>query len=130
MPMLHDIDQSYNDFQKRSESGISDVIMRKPSEESIRTEFCDGPLFEESAVELVPPLQEDESLYRTERRETSDRAELIERIKRGEKPNWVPSRKVSHFKQLNSILIASIGICTPFCSGTGSEAAWMLRIKL
>ena len=108
MPMLHDLDPSNSESQKCSESGISEIIMRKPSEESIRTEFCDGPLFDskelyepegaESTAGPVPPLGRNESLYRTERRETSDRAELIERIKRGENPNWVPNRKVSQLK--------------------------------
>jgi hypothetical protein len=60
-------------------------LHRKCSEESIRTELCDGP---------VP----DSPAPRTPEHNTSpiisDRAELIERLKKGESPTWVPNRRV------------------------------------
>lgn len=71
----------------------------RPSEESIRTELCEGPLLAEAG--------EDEHVTSSPRPEsaaplcvttaTSDRAELIERLKRGESPTWVPTRRVCVF---------------------------------
>lgn len=61
-------------------------LSRKLSEESIRTELCDGP------VPDSPPRPRTPEQYTTT---CSDRAELIERLKRGESPTWIPSRHVS-----------------------------------
>jgi hypothetical protein len=69
--------------------------MRRQSEESIRTEDCDGP--------IQDTLMEDQGLQEEEgsnedglaKAQCSDRAELIERIKRGESPTWVPNEAVS-----------------------------------
>ncbi|MCJ1357572.1 MAG: hypothetical protein MMC33_007568 [Icmadophila ericetorum] len=57
--------------------------MRKPSEENFRTEFCDGPLLDQDG-----PVSGNSGM------EVSDRAELIERLKRGESPTWVRSREL------------------------------------
>lgn len=59
---------------------------RRLSEESIRTDLCEGPLPD------TPPAKtpdQDPAVA------TSDRAELIERLKRGESPTWIPNRHVS-----------------------------------
>jgi hypothetical protein len=82
---------------------IPSKTLRTPlSEESIRTEFCEGPIpdpddgahgseigersaHQEPAAAVAPNAV------------TSDRAELIERIKRGETPQWLPKRQVSPF---------------------------------
>lgn len=69
--------------------------MRRQSEESIRTEDCEGP--------IQDTLMEDQGLQEEEgsnedglaKAQCSDRAELIERIKRGESPTWVPNEAVS-----------------------------------
>lgn len=56
---------------------------RRLSEESIRTDLCEGPLPD------TPPAKtpdQDPAVA------TSDRAELIERLKRGESPTWIPNR--------------------------------------
>ena len=68
------------------------MIERRVSEESIRTEFCEGPIPDD--VEAVSS-----EIGSTEREsgpgvETSDRQDLMERLKRGESPTWVPNRKV------------------------------------
>lgn len=72
-------------------------LSRRVSEESIRTELCEGPILDdpiraephiESEVLLASPGNDVSAV-------TSDRAELIERLKRGESPTWVPSRHVS-----------------------------------
>ncbi|KAK1998747.1 hypothetical protein LX36DRAFT_656208 [Colletotrichum falcatum] len=60
-------------------------LVRKLSEESIRTELCEGPILESPR----PSTPESDTAA-----VTSDRAELIERLKRGESPTWVPNRQV------------------------------------
>lgn len=62
------------------------LLSRKLSEESIRTELCEGPIPDSPP----PKTPEQESAA-----PISDRAELIERLKRGESPTWVPNRHVS-----------------------------------
>lgn len=96
MPIFHDPDRllSSNKHRSKSEktSRPSATIMRKPSEESIRTEFCDGP--EPDPPNWITMLEDKAASIATKEEEnrTSDRAELIERIKRGESPTWVPSQ--------------------------------------
>lgn len=60
------------------------ILARKLSEESIRTELCEGPIPEDSPRPKTP---ENEATTTC-----SDRAELIERLKRGESPTWIPNR--------------------------------------
>lgn len=78
----------------------SGTLKSKTSEESIRTEFCDGflpdvpPLWngaggQSAGLESDGPPQERAGVC------TSDRNELMERIKRGESATWVPSEAVS-----------------------------------
>ncbi|OHF01480.1 hypothetical protein CORC01_03236 [Colletotrichum orchidophilum] len=61
--------------------------MRRLSEESIRTELCEGPVVDSPTRPSTPESD-------TAAAVTSDRAELIERLKRGESPTWIPSRRV------------------------------------
>lgn len=63
------------------------LVSRRLSEESLPTELCEGPV-PDSPTRASPPSVEDENV-------TSCRAELIERLKRGESPTWVPNRHVS-----------------------------------
>ncbi|KAF9870067.1 hypothetical protein CkaCkLH20_12426 [Colletotrichum karsti] len=60
-------------------------LTRKLSEESIRTDLCEGPM-----LESPRPSTPDNDTAAV----TSDRAELIERLKRGESPTWIPNRHV------------------------------------
>ncbi|KAH6659795.1 hypothetical protein BKA67DRAFT_509604 [Truncatella angustata] len=71
-------------FHKPQQLSISSRnAARRLSDESIRTELCEGPTFEH------PRLEDPEhEAYST----CSDRTELIERLKRGESPTWVPNR--------------------------------------
>ena len=62
--------------------------MRRLSEESLATELCEGP---------VPDSPKPTSPYIDDEAATSCRAELIERLKRGESPTWIPSRRVCNF---------------------------------
>ncbi|ORY62942.1 uncharacterized protein BCR38DRAFT_435496 [Pseudomassariella vexata] len=59
------------------------TLVRKLSEESIRTELCEGPLPETPRIQT--PYDESPGTC-------TDRAELIERLKRGESPTWIPNR--------------------------------------
>ncbi|CRK44301.1 hypothetical protein BN1723_000987 [Verticillium longisporum] len=61
------------------------ALLRKLSEESIRTELCEGPV-----PDSPRPATEDADLEAS----TSNRAELIERLKRGESPTWIPARRL------------------------------------
>lgn len=61
---------------------------RRLSEESIRTELCDGPVPDSPPGSPVQHADDEAAV--------SSRAELIERLKRGESPTWIPNRHVSH----------------------------------
>ncbi|OAA56619.1 hypothetical protein SPI_07626 [Niveomyces insectorum RCEF 264] len=90
-------------------------LSRRLSEESIRTEFCEGPLPDSPPVlpqpssatrasrpSSPPPTAQSTLTGQTTRPATpprrdvsapvTDRAELIERLKRGESPTWIPNR--------------------------------------
>jgi hypothetical protein len=77
---LHSHEQSYGDR----------LLSRKLSEESIRTELCDGPI-PDSPLARTPEDNNNSSPPCT------DRADLIERLKRGESPTWIPYRHVREF---------------------------------
>lgn len=82
---IHGMDQMRRRGQRHRQTSV-DLLRPRPSEESIRTEFCEG-LLQEHPKSTSP---EPELCPTT----TSDRAELIERLKRGESPTWVPNRLV------------------------------------
>lgn len=63
-------------------------MSRKISEESIRTELCDGPIPDDQFPNTTTPGPDLAS------NTTSDRIELIERLKKGESPAWSPKRHV------------------------------------
>ncbi|KAI9669452.1 MAG: hypothetical protein M1817_004677 [Caeruleum heppii] len=67
--------------------------MRRPSADSIKSVFCDGPLPDAHSEDGMPREAILAALNNTGL-EISDRIELIERIKRGESPTWVPSRNL------------------------------------
>ncbi|KAJ0117849.1 hypothetical protein J7T55_014299 [Diaporthe amygdali] len=70
-------------------------LSRQISEESIRTELCEGPVPDSS--EPSPPRPG------LSVNTTSDRLELIERLKRGESPTWSPKRHLeSLFRRSSS----------------------------
>ncbi|KAK5998690.1 putative C3H8.04-like protein [Cladobotryum mycophilum] len=65
--------------------------LRRLSEESIRTELCEGPI-PDSPVRPSTPRNDEETV-------TSDRAELIEMLKRGASPTWIPGRHLESIMQ-------------------------------
>ncbi|MCJ1418953.1 hypothetical protein MMC32_005304 [Xylographa parallela] len=118
MPMFHDPDQKSEEVSKRWSPPDPDMIERRVSEESIRTEFCDGPIPDD--IEDLSP-----KLGSTERDagpgvETSDRQDLIERLKRGESPTWVPNRKLQDY------ITASLSIQEPSLPGVASNETPLL----
>lgn len=62
--------------------------LRRLSEESIRTELCEGPLLDS------PPQSNSPDRIEGAESAISDRASLIERLKRAQSPNWIPNRRV------------------------------------
>lgn len=98
MPLFQDPDlliaNSKENLKTSPPASAIATVMRKPSEESIRTEFCDGP--EPDPPGWIKSLEEKAADMATREDDirTSDRAELIERIKRGESPTWVPNQAV------------------------------------
>ncbi|KAI0423354.1 hypothetical protein F5X98DRAFT_324538 [Xylaria grammica] len=67
-------------------------LSRKLSEESIRTELCEGPVPDSPSLLQTPEQANSSSLAAC-----TDRADLIERLKRGESPTWIPHR---HFEPI------------------------------
>ncbi|KYK59185.1 hypothetical protein DCS_00315 [Drechmeria coniospora] len=59
-------------------------IPRRLSEESVRTDLCEGPVLDTPDHASTMRAEGDGA--------TSDRGELIERLKRGESPTWIPNR--------------------------------------
>ena len=94
MPIFADPERRLSTTTKEPEPTRLGTMNRKLSEESIRTEFCDGPLPDTPPRDTSPKqARESLSVNMLETR-TSNRAELIERIKRGESPTWVPNQAV------------------------------------
>ena len=70
------------------------MIARKDSEESIRTELCEGLVPDTPEEEKNIPALELDTSFGFPYNGSSDRGELIERLKRGDSPNWLPNRNV------------------------------------
>ncbi|MCJ1305686.1 hypothetical protein MMC08_008502, partial [Hypocenomyce scalaris] len=92
MPIFHDPDQPFLSKAIPAPKPVEfDSTMRRLSEESIRTEFCDGPIMD-TDMDNTSPVDAGKAAPTGRTLHTSDRGELIERIKRGESPTWVPNR--------------------------------------
>lgn len=72
----------------------SHTITRKLSEESIRTELCEGPLLESPGYPEGSISPAAKSPFTFPVHDTSDRELLIERLKKGNSKNWWPNREV------------------------------------
>lgn len=69
--------------------------MRRLSEESIRTEYCEGPIPDPTPDHVTLQTGREDRPSNNGEALCTDRAELIERIKRGESPTWIPNQAVS-----------------------------------
>ncbi|KAG6103312.1 hypothetical protein E4U31_002925 [Claviceps sp. LM219 group G6] len=67
-------------------------MLRRLSEVSLPAELCDGPVSDSPSCPPTPKPEDDAT--------TSCRAELIERLKRGESPTWIPSRRLESLLQV------------------------------
>lgn len=95
MPIFQDPDLRVEpDGSPALNAGDEDTVMRRPSDDSIRTELCEGML-PDTKMEGTRPVDNNLNATLGQKLETSDRVELIESIKRGESPTWVPNRAVS-----------------------------------
>ena len=79
--------------------------MRCPTEEKRETENGERKTENQNLEDVGQPTKLESQLRRIDgaRMETSDRVELIERIKRGESPTWVPGRAVSGYLNCPSL---------------------------
>ncbi len=71
-------------------SSDQNLLKRKVSEESIRTELCEGPVPDSPQHGSDVPVNDLDFA----RNGTSNRIELMQRLKRGESPTWLPNRNV------------------------------------
>ncbi|CAH0048631.1 unnamed protein product [Clonostachys solani] len=74
---------------------------RRLSEESLRTELCEGPVLESPRESPFHTPADDSTA-------TANRAELIERLKRGQSPTWIPNRHVRHFLPTDTSITAFV----------------------
>ncbi len=96
---------SDSDFESRSPPE-AESMRRKVSEESIRTELCEGPISDSLPDHETSASHDIEiEISHGPSQAVSDRAELIERLKRGESPTWLPNR---HVRVRNSPLESAI----------------------
>ena len=97
MPIPHDADWLPSTAFNADEDPVFDVESRAPQwpEEGIRTEDCDGPVSDLPVQDSIDGRRNHGSNADPEEAICTDRKELIERIKRGESPTWVPSNAVS-----------------------------------
>lgn len=95
MPIPQDPDQQLSRAYKPEEHPQHHVDMRRLSEESVRTEDCDGPIPDTAMDQSTLPTRNEARVSNRGEAICSDRAELMERIKRGESPTWIPNQAVS-----------------------------------
>lgn len=100
MPIFQESEKSLRFRPWDSTLPQHDVAKRKCSEESIRTEFCDGPEPEGLEWNRMDEAERGPESSTAAGTRTSDRAELIERIKRGESPTWVPKQAVCDSRRM------------------------------
>ncbi|CZR62423.1 uncharacterized protein PAC_12320 [Phialocephala subalpina] len=90
----HDSPPSKPATRRSTSPVIEKSLARKLSEDSIRTDLCEGPLVESLEEESDMPSRDVESRPRTSGQGTSDRGAFIELLKRGESPTWLPNRNL------------------------------------
>ena len=83
-------------------------ISRKASEESIRTELCEGLLLDGPGDNNSASATDSNAGFSIPILGTSDRVELIERLKRGQNAAWLPSRNVSCYSLSFQIAISNV----------------------
>ena len=101
--MLSDPDRRFDVEARPPAKPATPPLKSRESDESIRTEFCDGPVLDDVSAPFSHSLtfpdapeeeEEEEEEQQQQRPVSSSRQDLIERIKRGESPTWAPKSKV------------------------------------
>ncbi|KAI9793933.1 MAG: hypothetical protein M1833_000502 [Piccolia ochrophora] len=98
MPILYDLDEASPPDPGFQKLANHDAGERDRSETRVEAEYPDGPCSDSenddpSLTKAVLAAINDNSLG------VSDRVELIERIKRGESPTWMPNRTLEKYYQ-------------------------------
>jgi hypothetical protein len=87
------------EFIEPTPINVASSGLRRLSEESIRTELCEGPIPDS------PPRSKTPERLEGVENAISDRASLIERLKRAQSPpTWIPNRHV----RCDSVLCARV----------------------
>jgi hypothetical protein len=100
MPIFQDPDRRWETPSLPPPSSDPATVTHRVSEESIRTEFCEGPVPDDSlpsfgeAMTLPDYDSSDYSIEEYRKRPTRDRADLIERIKHSQPISWRPQSPV------------------------------------
>lgn len=125
MPIHQHPEQHFPKFYKQADVSQCHLNTRRLSEESIRTEYCDGPIPDIPLDDVALQTGGEGRVSNNGEAICSDRAELIERIKRGESPTWIPNQAVcqgwssprnTHSASLDTIwLYMAMGFCKPPC---------------
>ena len=92
--MLSDPDRRFDVEARPPAKPATPPLKSRESDESIRTEFCDGPVLDDVSGPFSHSLSFPDAPDQQQRPVSSSRQDLIERIKRGESPTWVPKSKV------------------------------------
>ena len=95
MPIHQDPEKQLSKTYNHEELPQPDINMRRPSEESVRTAYRDGPSPDIAMDHVALQAGREGRVSNNGEAVCSDRAELIERIKRGESPTWIPNQAVS-----------------------------------
>lgn len=82
---------------------VDQTLRRRVSEESIRTELCEGLILDSPSDHAANPANNLDERVPEVSPGISDRLELMERLKRGESPTWVPNRHVCPISNINPI---------------------------
>ncbi len=96
MPIVEDPDKCSFMIAPETCSEAGQSRIHNVSEEKMRTAFLDGPVDVPYWIPSSKPEGEAMAIMEGVTR-TSDRAELMERIKRGESPTWVPKKPVRRY---------------------------------
>ncbi|KAL6719854.1 hypothetical protein ACLMJK_001775 [Lecanora helva] len=91
MPIPQDPDWGTANPYVADRSPVNDVEMRDSIEKSLEKHDNDGPFLDVPGVDTATDLRGNSGSDAQKENICTNRAELIERIKRGESPTWVPN---------------------------------------
>lgn len=91
---------------RRSPSHLIEHMSRDLSEESIRTELCEGPIYDSPPNGTPLPLAQTPDLA-----DDPNRAMLLERLRRGQSPTWISNRHVRRITLHTAHLTLSLSPC-------------------